>query len=216
MQDKLRFGITVTALAGSFLLLGIAHAQAGKLYKLVDEQGNITYSDTKPDSDAGSVEEQDASQPESDEPAGLDQLAEETPIMFYSVPECAACDMVRTYLNDSGFPFTELEVDDDYDAQQKMKTAVGNLNVPTVTVGGRTLTGFNASAMDAILDVAGYPVGDAAAPVPAGQTTETNASNENEPTAVNEENVADDLADDLKEDLQDEIETADGDDTEAE
>jgi glutaredoxin len=216
MQDKLRFKIAVTTLLGSFMLLGITPAQAGKLYKLVDEQGNITYSDTRPDSDAGSVEEQDVSPAAGEESAGLDQLADDTPIMFYSVPECAACDMVRTYLGNTGFPYTELQVDDDYDAQQKMKAAVGNLNVPTVTVGGRTLSGFNASALDAVLDVAGYPVG---AEVPAaaatGSTTEAGAGDTEEADAEFDDTIAEDVADDLKENLQDEIETTNGDDTDA-
>ena len=228
MQDTLGFKMTVTALAGSILLLASIPAQAEKLYKLIDEQGNITYSDTKPDSDAGSVEERDTSQPESDETSGLDQLSEDTPIMFYSVPKCAACDMVRTYLNDTGFPFTELEVADDFDAQQKMKEAVGNLNVPTVTVGGRTLSGFNASALDAVLDVAGYPVGgelpatDAAGQVtgaesgePAEAAADAETAETEEAVAEFDDTVAEDVADDLKEDLQDEFESTNGDDTDA-
>ena len=124
--------------------------------------------------------------------------------------------MVRTYLGNAGMPFTEVDVADDYDAQQSMKKDVGNLNVPTVTVGGRSLSGFNATALDTILDVAGYPVGDTPTASPAAAGNTDVAGNEaDEAVAGTEDNVADDLADDLNEDLQEDIENDNGDQTDA-
>ena len=216
MQYISRFAVATPLIAGCLLVLGSGPAQAEKLYKLVDEQGNVTYSDSKPENVAGEIEEQDASLPEVEAETDLDTLAEDTPIMFYSVPECAACDMVRTYLGNAGMPFTEVDVADDYDAQQSMKKDVGNLNVPTVSVGGRSLSGFNASALDTILDVAGYPVGGTPAVSPAtASDTDAAGSETDEAAADNEDDVVDDLADDLKEDLQEDIENDNGDQTDA-
>lgn len=216
MQYKSRFAVATPLIAGCLLALGSGPVQAEKLYKTVDEQGNVTYSDSKPENAMGEVEEQEASLPDVEADTDLDALAEDTPILFYSVPECAACDMVRTYLSNAGMPFTEVDVADDYDAQQSMKKDVGNLNVPTVSVGGRTLSGFNASALDTILDVVGYPVGAAPAVSPATATDTDVAGNEtDEAAAGNEDNVADDLADDLNEDIQEDIENDNGDQTDA-
>ena len=216
MQYKSRFAVATPLIAGCLLVLGSGPAQAEKLYKLVDEQGNVTYSDSKPENVAGEIEEQDASLPEVEAETDLDTLAEDTPIMFYSVPECAACDMVRTYLGNAGMPFTEVDVADDYDAQQSMKKDVGNLNVPTVSVGGRSLSGFNASALDTILDVAGYPVGGTPAASPAtASDTDAAGSETDEAASDNEDDVVDDLADELKEDLQEDIENDNGDQTDA-
>lgn len=212
MQYKVRKGLTLTALAACFLLPGLSPAQSGKLYKLVDEQGNVTFTDIKPEADASGVEELDTSLSAAgeDATADLDQLAEDAPITFYSASDCAACDMVRTYLKDSNLPYTEVEVADDYDAQQQMKQAVGNLNVPTVTVGERTLTGFNASALDAILDVAGYPVGEAAA-APAPQPA-NEESVETDETGAADEDLTAPSADEPAEELENETDTTNGED----
>lgn len=227
MQYKLGLELMSPLVAGCLFLIGLSAAQAETIYKHVDEQGNVTYTSSKPEGETGEFEEKEVSQPDETPDTDLDALAEDTPIMFYSAPQCAACDMVRTYLTSTGMPFTEVDVSDDYDAQQAMKQDVGSLNVPTVSVGGRNLSGFNASALDTILEVAGYPVGSAGGATDTGavpQAEQAPGQDEvaGEGEAIDEEDiaevadeVADDLADDLNEDLQDEVENDNGDQTDA-
>jgi glutaredoxin len=212
MQYKVTKSLTLTALAACFLLPGLSSAQSGKLYKLVDEQGNVTFTDIKPETETAVVEELDTSLSAAGEETAtnIDQIAEDAPITFYSATDCAACDMVRTHLKDSNLPFTEVAVGDDYDAQQQMKQAVGNLNVPTVTVGERSLTGFNASALDAILDVAGYPVGEAAAaPAPQPANEETVEADD---TGAADEDVTESPVEEPVEEPENESDTTNGED----
>ncbi len=223
MQYKLGLELMTPLVAASLLLLGTGVAQAEMIYKHVDEQGNVTYTSSKPENTVGNVEEKDVSQTDEAPATDIQALADDTPIMFYSVPECAACDMVRTYLTSTGMPFTEIDVADDFDAQQTMKQDVGNLNVPTVSVGDRNLSGFNASALDVILESAGYPIGSAddaidTGTVPQGEQETVQDEVTDEAGTIDEEDVAeiaDDVADDLNEDIVDETENDNGDQTDA-
>jgi glutaredoxin len=181
----------------SLLMLAIVlvapEAQAQKLYKWVDRNGNVTYTDSKPPENAGMVEEREIQQVSEDQPLDIEQLAEANPITFYSVPACDSCDMVRNYLTEQDLPFTEVNVESDIDNQNAMKAAVGNLSVPTLTVGTRAMTGYNRDGISAMLEVAGYPV-TAAAAATAGTAEEADTA-EAEAGADNDTPNADETED---------------------
>jgi len=178
-----------TALAGVLALATYNPATGQQLYKVIDEHGKVTYTDVKPEPDNAVIEERvTIPVAEDDQKPTLEELAARKPIVLYTVPECSACDMVRTYLESKKYPYTEINVEGDVEAQKQMKTAVGNLSVPTLTVDGRKLTGFNASALDAILDIAGYPANTD----DAGQDTTTQAEAGQEAPAPVEEELLDD------------------------
>lgn len=182
-----RFLPLALLLVSATLLATVPSAQAQKLYKWVDGNGNVTYTDTKPPENAGMVEERELERVTDDQQQpDLDQLAEESPITFYSVPGCDACDMVRNYLSEQDLPFTEVNVESDVDNQTAMKAAVGNLSVPTLTVGSRAMTGYNRDGIATMLEVAGYPTGSAAATAGEGEAAETGAEADNEATSAAE------------------------------
>jgi hypothetical protein len=105
MARNTLIAVLVTALA-------VAPAYAAKLYKWVDERGNISYQDRPPPEGAGRVEEKtlregrggNSGSPEAAEAAA------KSPVTLYMVPKCSPCDAARAYLRKRGVPFSEVNV----------------------------------------------------------------------------------------------------------
>ena len=96
---------------------------AGKLYKWVDERGNISYQDRPPPEGRGQVEEKivrGGVGSSSGNPAAAEAAAK-APVTLYMVPKCSPCDNARVYLKGRGVPFTEINVSEkNPQAQQEM------------------------------------------------------------------------------------------------
>ncbi|MHB8535038.1 MAG: glutaredoxin domain-containing protein [Sulfuricaulis sp.] len=143
----------------AWIATGLAAVHAERLYKWTDDQGNVSYHDQPPPDDAGyRVEEKDLGAGK--KPAGDDTLAkieEKYPVTLYSVPSCGSCDLARTYLKKRQVPFTEHNLENDVDQQQKLKKKTGSLSVPTITIGSKVMKGYVESVLEGELDDAGYP-----------------------------------------------------------
>ena len=140
--------------------LAAAPAYAAKLYKWVDERGNISYQDRPPPEGVGRVEEKTVREgrgADSGDPAVAEASAK-SPVTLYVVPKCSPCDMARTYLKKRKVPFTEINVSEkNLQAQQEMLKKIGELSVPTITVGSKIMQGYVESLLAGELDQAGYP-----------------------------------------------------------
>jgi glutaredoxin len=140
--------------------LAMAPAYAGKLYKWVDEQGNVSYQDRPPPEGQGKVEEKTVSEGRAGSggnPAAAEAAAK-APVTLYMVPKCSPCDAARAYLKKRGVPFSEVNVSEkNPQAQQEMVKKFGELSVPTITVGSKVMQGFVESLLAGELDQAGYP-----------------------------------------------------------
>jgi glutaredoxin len=140
--------------------LAVVPAYAAKLYKWVDERGNISYQDRPPPEGAGKVEEKNLREgrgSDSDNPAAAEAAAK-SPVTLYMVPKCSSCDMARAYLKKRGVPFNEIDVSEkNPQAQQDMVKKIGELSVPTITVGSKVMQGYVESLLAGELDQAGYP-----------------------------------------------------------
>jgi glutaredoxin len=158
--------------------LAVAPAYAAKLYKWVDERGNIYYQDRPPPEGAGRVEEKTLNESGggSDNPVAA-AAAARSPVTLYMVSKCSSCDAVRVYLKKRKVPFTEINVSEkNVQAQEEMLKKIGQLSVPTITVGSKIMQGYIESLLADELDQAGYPKPEAgpeaagapeAAPAPA-------------------------------------------------
>ena len=140
--------------------LTVSPAFAGKLYKWVDDAGNVSYQDRPPPEGRGRVEEKEVrvrGAAGSGDPAAAEAAAK-SPVTLYMVPGCSSCDAARAHLKKRGVPFSEVNVSaSNVDAQQEMKKKVGDIAVPTLTVGGKIMKGYLESLLDGELDAAGYP-----------------------------------------------------------
>lgn len=133
----------------------MAPAQAAKLYKWVDDKGNISYQDRPPPEGSGRVEEKEVRTSNryrtSDD--GGEPKAEVT---LYLIPKCSPCDAARAYLKQRNVPYREVDVSNDVAVQQAMRAKVGDLSVPTIVVGTKVMKGFMESILEGELEQAGY------------------------------------------------------------
>lgn len=148
---------------------------AGKLYKWVDERGNVSYQDRPPPAGQGRVEEKnvrDGGAAVSADP-GAAEAAAKAPVTLYMIPKCSPCDAARAYLVKRKVPFTEVNVSEkNPQGQEAMRKKVGELSVPTITVGSKVMQGYVESLVSGELDQAGYPAVETEA-TPEAETSET-------------------------------------------
>lgn len=146
-------------LISTTMLLGTAHAQ--KMYKWVDDQGNVFYQDQPP---AGADEglEAYAEDPELVEAGkqGEDAAADKLPVTLFSIPVCDACDLVRNVLKKNSVPFTEKNASNDAAVQNELMKLSGQLSVPLLTVGQKVVYGYNSMEIEEELGKAGYLTAD--------------------------------------------------------
>lgn len=158
----IRLGVALLAIA-------LTTTAAAQVYRWIDEQGRVRYSDTPPPPSAKDKKRFGPTQQERSRAASkaLAGAAEKSPLTLYSSPTCAEpCAAARAALNKRGVPFREVQVWDE-ETNQELKRVSGGNEVPVLMVGERAaVKGFEQAQYDHALDAAGYPKpGD----VPAGE-----------------------------------------------
>lgn len=148
-----------------WLLAGLAvlHAQAGELYRWVDDAGKVHYGDAQARDAAKNVAESDmvrlSSKPASGEelPYQTQQARNKFPVTLYVSDNCGApCTSARALLNKRGIPYTEKLLNTKA-AIDEFRKLSGSDDAPTLAVGNTYLKGYLADAWQNELDVAGYP-----------------------------------------------------------
>jgi len=143
-------------------LLAVQPAHATRLYKWVDEYGNVTYKDTPPTDDSIKYKEKNINGGNSTSGDAADEAAEKFPVVMYSTPSCTPCATARAYLQSRGVPFQDKNVEGNGQLQQELKKKAGEISVPTIFVGSKVMKGYVQSVLAGELDSAGYPkVGEA-------------------------------------------------------
>ncbi len=146
--------IVVIALALAFQ----AHAA---MYKWVDAEGRVQYSDTPPPPNAKKVEERKIT-PSTIETGGLpfavQEAAKRNPVTVWMHDCGELCNKARDYLAQRGVPYA-VRNPARMDEQDAWKRASGgDTSVPRLIIGTtQSLKGFNESEWAAALDSAGYP-----------------------------------------------------------
>jgi glutaredoxin len=148
-----------TILVMALAIAGLSAAQAGTLYKWVDSQGRVTYHDKPPPEGSDfRVEEKNLDtgrKSEADDT--LEKIIEKYPVILYSVPVCGSCDLARVYLEKRKVPYSEHNLENNAELQQKLKQKFGALSAPTITIGEKVMKGYVESILEGELDTAGYP-----------------------------------------------------------
>ncbi len=149
------------------LLMLASAVGAQSMYRWIDKEGKVHYTDRPPaKAEAAQVEKK------SSVLLGVDQTATYTlrkamadfPVTLFTDKDCDPCKEARTHLTRRGVPFAEKNIYNDDTLQTELRTLTGSdkMMVPTVQIGRKTLKGFQASEWDSLLDASGYP--KAAAP----------------------------------------------------
>lgn len=148
-----------TALALLLLLSGLATAQVQQVYRYIDVDGRVVYSDKPPPATAkdaqakriggNSIETSDLS-------FSVQQAQERYPVTLYTFSCGVICDTAQGVLNKRGVPHTVVDVSLG-DGAERLKRLSGGLDAPTMQVGDLYATGFNEGKWQAMLTDAGYP-----------------------------------------------------------
>lgn len=140
------------------VIMSAASAQV-QLYRWMDADGTVQYSDQPPPPNVRNVQQmQISSRPgEQPWPYQLQQAARNFPVSLF-VSDCGdGCNQARQLLSMRGIPFTEFDATDVAFQEQLKKLTNGQLVVPVLTVGKNVLHGFEAGQWNTELDAAGYP-----------------------------------------------------------
>jgi hypothetical protein len=148
---------------GAFALLllvsGLAAAQVQQVYRYVDVDGHVVYSDKPPPSSAREAQAKrigNNSIDTSDLSFAVQQAQERFPVTLYTFACGVVCDTAQAVLNKRGVPHTVVDVSLG-DGAERLKRLSGGLDAPTVQVGDQYASGFNESKWQTMLTDAGYP-----------------------------------------------------------
>ncbi|HCI14968.1 MAG TPA: glutaredoxin family protein [Gallionellaceae bacterium] len=132
-------------------------AQAGELYRWVDEKGKVHYGDAPPPVVDVEKKKFSGNVSDSDLPYATRRAQQNFPVTLYVADNCTdVCRQARELLTRRGIPFAEknLVTKDEIDA---FKAASGGDNVPALGVGKSYIHGFNDGRWHGELDIVGYP-----------------------------------------------------------
>ena len=137
-----------------------AAAQAQQVYRYVDKDGRVVYSDRAPPADSKEVQAKRLSPnfiDSSDVPIALTQAMQRFPVTLYTFACGTVCQNAEALLNRRGVPFTTVNVEEQKGSEALQKLT-GAQQAPVLQVGDKIIAvGFNEARWTAMLDDAGYP-----------------------------------------------------------
>ncbi len=150
-----------TSLVAGLVLATLCSAAFAQMYRWVDRDGRVHYTQTPPPADAKSVQKKalgaGSAAPAAGLPYATQEAARKYPVSLYTTPDCGApCDQARSLLVKRTVPFEEISVQRANEIEN-LKTISGGTKVPVLVVGSQKQAGFLEDAYSALLDTAGYP-----------------------------------------------------------
>ncbi|HET6264199.1 MAG TPA: glutaredoxin family protein [Usitatibacter sp.] len=128
------------------------------VYKWVDKDGKVQFSDTPPPDRDSSARRMGGGGSTDEQLPYVTQMAmKRYPVTVYTSTNCGdLCAKGRELLSKRGIPFTEKLPEKSAEDAEALKKLVGALTVPVMTVGENTVTGFDEPSWNSALDDAGY------------------------------------------------------------
>jgi glutaredoxin len=160
------------ALVAGIVLAVLCGGASAQMYRWVDKDGGVHYTQTPPPPDAKSTQRKSlgtggGAMPYGDLPYATQSAAKNFPVTLYTSPDCGApCEQARSFLVRRVVPFREISVRQQKDIES-LKAVSGGLQVPYLVVGSQKQAGFLEDAYGALLDSAGYPSGGPRLPLEA-------------------------------------------------
>jgi hypothetical protein len=146
-------------LAALLLASAGAIAQTQQVYRYVDVDGRVVYSDKPPPADARNAQAKRIGRNsiETSELSFATQQAQERfPVILYTFSCGVVCDTAQGLLNKRGVPHTVVDVSQG-DGADRLKRVTNGLEAPALQVGDQVATGFNENRWQTMLSDAGYP-----------------------------------------------------------
>ncbi len=142
------------------LLTGLSQVEAVTIVECIDESGQSSFRDSCPPGSIKKGEKRLRGNVNPPTPV-LAEIVEKHPVTLYSIPQCDGCDLVRLQLKARGVPFTDKDASTDGAVRKELQELLGVedglMNVPVVHIDDTVLREYDAAALTAALDKAGYP-----------------------------------------------------------
>jgi glutaredoxin len=133
---------------------------SAQMYRWVDKDGRVHYTDTPPAGAARSVERRTGTPSvieTNQAPYAVQQATRNFPVTLYTSANCGdACNDARNLLTRRGVPFREVAVTDEKSVEE-LKRISGGDSIPVMTVGRSVTRGFEPDMWHNALDAGGYP-----------------------------------------------------------
>jgi glutaredoxin len=146
-------------LAFVMLFMLFEAAAQTNVYRWVDKDGKVQFSDTPPPPEVKTVTQKRlGGGGDTSNLSYATQVAmQKFPVVLFSAPECGdLCNRGRDLLGRRGIPFSERDPNKPADAAA-LKALIGTLEVPVLQVGESKVKGYDEGLWNAALDSAGYP-----------------------------------------------------------
>jgi glutaredoxin len=145
----------------TMVVMCIASVASAQIYRWVDQEGTVHYSQTPPPPGAKNIQKKAFSGGDAVDstnlPFATQVAAKNFPVTLRTSPECGdPCNQARAALVRRGVPFREVSVvtQEDLDGLKKVS---GQNQLPHLVVGGQMQSGFREDLYTELLDTAGYP-----------------------------------------------------------
>ncbi len=125
-------------------------ARAGKLYKWVDDKGNISYQDQPPPIDAKILSEKETNAKEPEANSDLPS------VVVYTVENCDLCDKLVTMLRKDKVPHIVLPLAEDRDAQTRILQLADSIIAPSIFIGEELVQTNSEQSLKEKLEQAGF------------------------------------------------------------
>ncbi|MBU6484031.1 MAG: glutaredoxin family protein [Betaproteobacteria bacterium] len=155
-MNPMRTALLPLCVALAFVLA----AQAAPLYRYIDANGHVVYSDQPPPPGAKAVQAKQLQGNVIDTdttPLATRQAMQVFPVTLYTFDCGEVCREAQALLVKRGVPYTSIDVTTP-EGGTRLKALTGGQSAPALQVGDKLLAvGFNESRWQALLDEAGYP-----------------------------------------------------------
>jgi len=130
------------------LALCVSPSADAEIYKWVDENGGVHFSDAKP---AGKQarELRIKSTPAPTSASTGTTAGRQQRVTLYGTQWCGSCAKARRHFETNGIPYDDYDIDRSADARRRYDQ-LGGHGVPLILVGDEQLTGFSARRFEAI------------------------------------------------------------------
>ncbi len=138
----------------------IASVDAAQLYRWVDADGKVHYTDKPPPKEAKDIEKKRVNTAADAVPLpySVPQAAKNFPVPLSRADCGAPCDQARALLDKRGVPHTERNAaDPEIQTELKKVTGSQDVDVPVLQVGRAVVKGWESGQWNNALDAAGYP-----------------------------------------------------------
>lgn len=130
-------------------------AWSAKLYKWIDDEGNISYQDSPPPVGSKLIREEDIDlSPSTTEP---DQTQPSLAVTVYTVDDCESCEILLLRLQNWGVNAQEQSLQN-REVQARILQLSDGLSAPTLFIGDQIITDLSGPNLSSKLQEAGYQI----------------------------------------------------------